>query len=251
MPSARARRCHPTGITAETAAPLVASVSVALELEGPSLHQRGHRLLALTATGAVDHDVTRAALVHARELRADQWQHGRLCLLPPCCNPTAFGHRPNSPPPRGFENAPERIRTFDLRLRRPTLAVVIWLKSPRSRQKIRIAVRLSGERSGGEDVLDAHGNSRRSGLTRSLVRGEQARVRRPRGRLSVVRSESPRRAAGDACLRPESGRRECRARDGAAALGLERAQLGLERRQALGRDVVGGVVGHRLSRGCG
>ena len=39
--------------------------------------------------------------------------------------------------------------------------------------------------------------------------------------------------------------------EGAAALGLERVQLGLERRQALGRHVVGGVVGHRLSRGCG
>ena len=46
----------------------------------------------------------------------------------------------------------------------------------------------------------------------SLLRVEkQARCRRSRGRSLLVRSESPRRAAGDACLRPESGSRECRA----------------------------------------
>jgi hypothetical protein len=57
------------------AAPLLASVGVALELEGSSLQAGDGRLLALTATAAIDHDVARPAPIHARRLDADQWQH--------------------------------------------------------------------------------------------------------------------------------------------------------------------------------
>jgi hypothetical protein len=69
----------------------------------------------------------------------------------------------------------------------------------------------------------AHGNSRRSGLTRSLVGGEQARVRRPRGRMSVVRSGSEADAGEDARLSqeqrfPEARGVSCRSSDSSIAL---------------------------------
>ena len=99
-------------------APLPPSLAVAFELDRAGFGQRVGRLLALGTFGPVDHRGPRTTSVHPRHLGRLQWPTPSVL---PCCHPSAFGYDRKSRCQAEFDSAPERIRTSDLRFRRPTL----------------------------------------------------------------------------------------------------------------------------------
>jgi hypothetical protein len=114
-----------------------------------------------------------------------------LPRCPPVLPPNGVRHQPQIPystgllkaRPRGFEpltfGSVADAYSRDLAL----ASRILRTKSPGSRQKIRIAARLSGERPGGE--RPSHPRKLPALWADTLaLRGEQARVRRRRGRLN-------------------------------------------------------------------
>jgi hypothetical protein len=108
------------------------------ELDRPGLGERRRCLLALTATTAIHRDEPRTTAVHAGDPRPLQGQRGRCCPVASSVATPGRSRTAGIPLRYGeFESAPERIRTSDLRFRRPTAGRLRWLRGAKSQTPTR------------------------------------------------------------------------------------------------------------------
>ena len=147
---------------------------------------------------------------HAERCPAHPSARGATCSLlprcPRCCHPAAFARGRKSPTELGFGNAPERIRTSDLRFRRPRPGGYIGsskpnrpLGAPIMRQKIGAHTPAADPHAFGEEA-----SGRANGRSLS-VEGERAVERLPQTTAEPpvrARSGLAGQASTPACVLP-------------------------------------------------
>ena len=136
------------------AAPPRTRLAVALQLDRPSARHRLSRLLALAAVDAIDHHELRPTPVAARYAGRLSGNTISVALLPRRCHLSAFARGRNSLRDRDSPYAPERIRTSDLRFRRPTLYPAELRAQGNGQSSHRAPPRSPAERAGFEPAME-------------------------------------------------------------------------------------------------